>query len=558
MNKEERLKYPEPNFIRKNTKIINDGWLFSFNGKDWNKINLPYCPESKLSGIGYTDFILQCYYRKKLNVKKIESRIVIHFGAVDYRCELYINEKYIGGHVGGFTPFSFDITDALNLGDNEIYLVVHDNEINDCPSGKQSPEKDSFGCFYTRTTGIWQNVWLEYVPNEIVELVHFFPSVKNNSVMVELRTNAVGNCKIEVFYNEKVVGAFCGIVAYSDTLEILLSEKHLWKLGNGYIYDVKILFNDDEVYSYFGLRNVEYRDYEFFINDKSVFQKLVLDQGYYPDGIYTTTSERMEKDIKLALDLGFNGARLHQKVFDPQFLYLCDINGYMVWGEFPSWGCDYTDLHFLGRFLQEWEEVLERDFNHPAIVTWCPLNEVFGKKNGENYIKRDVRFIELVYNFTKNYDSTRPCIDVSGGHHGHTTDVFDVHCYDENIIKDRLLKLESKGILDFPGLYNSDEDIIYNSNLPVNLSEIGGIKFLNNSQSDNAWGYGKIESNANDFIERYENLIDILFNCKKISGFCYTQLYDVEQEENGFYFYDRSDKLSNEEKERIRKINERK
>ena len=307
------------------------------------------------------------------------------------------------------------------------------------------------------------------------------------------------------------------------------------------------------------------------LNDKPVFQKLVLDQGYYPDGIYTASDvEAMQKDIRLALDLGFNGARLHQKVFDPRFLYLCDISGYMVWGEFASWGVDYSDLHFLGQFLREWEETLARDFNHPSIVTWCPLNEVWGTWEDAKQ-KRDVRFVDLVYTFTKIYDPTRPCVDASGGHHGHETDVFDFHSYAEDAqLKAYLEDLDKKDILEIPLLYCDGEELHYVEGSPVIISESGGICFTQKEgaqqvktvnegavESEESWGYGKGESDADVFLDRYERLTDAIFECRKLSGFCYTQLYDVEQEENGLYRYDRSDKLSETQKVRMRKINSR-
>ena len=376
----ERIDYPDPNFVRERTQIINDGWQFSFDGKAWRRINVPFCPESKLSGIGHTDFIGQCFYKRTLRAEKGTGRVMLHFGAVDYRCEVYVNARRVGAHVGGFTPFAFDVTDALTEDENELYVCVSDDELRDCPSGKQSYKRQSFGCFYTRTTGIWQSVWLEFVPGVRIKQIQFYPSVERSSVLTEIHTNGCEQCSIFVYYQDRKVGEYCGRVTYRAKFDILLSESHLWELGQGRLYDVIITFGDDTVYSYFGLREIGYRGYDFVLNGRSVFQKLVLDQGYYPDGIYTAPSvQAMQRDIDLALDLGFNGARLHQKVFDPRFLYLCDKSGYMVWGEFASWGVDYSDLHFLGRFLQEWQEVLARDFNHPSIVTLCPLNEVWGR-----------------------------------------------------------------------------------------------------------------------------------------------------------------------------------
>ena len=522
----ERINYPDPNFVRERTQIINDGWQFSFDGKVWRDICVPFCPESRLSGIGHTDFIRQCFYRRTLRAERGAGRIMLHFGAVDYRCEVYVNGRRVGAHVGGFTPFAFDVTDALTEDENELYVCVYDDELRDCPSGKQSYKRQSFGCFYTRTTGIWQSVWLEFIPDVRIKQVQFYPSVERSSVLTEIHTNGCKQCNISVYYQDRKVGEYCGSVAYRAKVD---------------------------------------RGYDFVLNGRPVFQKLILDQGYYPDGIYTASSvQAMQRDIDLALDLGFNGARLHQKVFDPRFLYLCDKSGYMVWGEFASWGVDYSDLHFLGRFLQEWQEVLARDFNHPSIVTWCPLNEVWGRWE-DAAEQRDVRFVELVYDFTKAYDPTRPCVDTSGGHHGRRTDCFDVHTYaDAEELVGYVHALDVSDVLRVPLLYCAGENLPYPKGLPVNVSEFGGICFTQKDdasevgtvnegavESEAAWGYGKGEQSADAFLARYERLADILMDCCKLSGFCYTQLYDVEQETNGLMNADRTMKLAPEEYRKV-------
>lgn len=559
---------PNPIFARKKTTIINDGWGFSFDGEKWRDIILPFCPESELSGICYTGFIPVCYYKKKFTAKKCKERLFLHFGAVDYRCETYLNGSYVGGHVGGYTPFSFDITDKITDGENEIYLVVRDNEYGKAASGKQSQKEKSYGCFYTRVTGIWQNVWIEEVPEKHVEEFYFYPNTEDCSVKVNLKTNARGEYAIDVCFDGKSVGKARGSIDYAADIDVKLAEKHLWEVGKGNLYDVKIRFEEDEVESYFGLREVKYIGYDFFLSGKKTFQNLVLDQGYCPSGICTSPSEdAMQRDIDLAKELGFNGARLHQKVFDPRFLYLCDKAGYMVWGEFASWGVDYFNLDGLGQFLSEWQEVLKRDFNHPSIITWCPLNETWGDLN-DSVRKREVKFIDAIYEFTKIFDTTRPCIDVSGGHHGHGTDVYDFHCYEKPAnLKKYLDELEEHGKLEVPLLYCDGEDLKYDGKLPVNLSEYGGIAISAEAKtgevnegavvSEEKWGYGDSPDDEDGFIARFEELVDLIRKYKKISGVCYTQLYDIEQEQNGFYNYDRTDKFTKAQKERIRKANER-
>ena len=562
------FSYPNPVFIRKNTEYFNGGWFFSFDGVSYTPINVPFAPESILSGIGDTGFIKTCFYKKTFTAKKTDLKTVIHFGAVDYRCSLFLNGIYVGSHVGGYTPFEFDISDFLIDGENELRLLVSDNEQRRAPTGKQSHKDNSFGCFYTRTTGIWQNVWLEYVSTKKIRNFYFYPET-NGSIGVDVRTNGVGICEINVSFNGKTVGEFSGKVDYRKFIRIPLSENHLWEIGKGDLYDVTIRFEDDEVFSYFGLRFVEYKGRDFYLNGKKTYQKLVLDQGYYPEGVYTAPDDdALKKDIELALSLGFNGARLHQKVFDPRFLYLCDKAGYMVWGEFASWGVDYSDLGFFGRFIAEWEEVLKRDFNHPSIITWCPLNEVWGTWEDDRE-KRDVRFVDGVFDFTKKFDPTRPCVDVSGGHHGSETDVFDFHNYgDPEKIENCLKKLDDLGIVEAEHLFTADVDRPYIDGVPVNLSECGGKTISVNGDkaevsldecavtAEDSWGYGKSINDTESFIDYYNKLICAIKKCKKLSGFCYTQLYDVEQEQNGFFRYDRSDKFTEKQKATIKSIND--
>ena len=433
-----RQEHPNPQFERKTYENLNGLWGFSYGKADGRencdldlKIEVPFCPESELSGIGNTDFITDCIYTREIEVRESDTagRLVLHFGAVDYRAEVYVNGVKAGGHQGGYTAFEVDITPFVRVGKNRITVGVHDDVCENVPSGKQSAKRDSFGCFYTRVTGLWQTVWLERTPVDYIKSVKFFPDVSGCSVKAELITEGKAHTQISVFYCGRCVGSAQGDGYYRQSYEIKLSEKHLWEIGNGRLYDVVISFGKDEVKSYFGLRDVRYEGRKFLLNGKSVFQRLVLDQGYYPDGVYTAPStEAMKRDIELALSLGFNGARLHQKVFEQRFLYECDKAGYIVWGEYASWGVVYEHLEALGQFIGEWRETVEQYFNHPSVITWCPLNETW-ENLGDKGKTRDVRFVEAVYAVTKLLDPTRPCVDVSGGYHGRFTDLFDFHCY---------------------------------------------------------------------------------------------------------------------------------
>ncbi len=578
-----RAEHPNPQFQRDSFQCLNGPWEFRFgSGEGWintplpEQIEVPFCPEAALSGIGKTDFIDNCVYSKVIRVAPADltGRLVLHFGAVDYEAAVYVNGQHVTTHVGGYTAFEADITSAARPGDNRVTVVAHDDMRENIPSGKQSRKRHSFGCFYTRTTGIWQSVWLERTPKAYIKSVRFFPDLESCAVRVELETEGGGSARVQVFFDGENMGEAGGEVAFRHSFTVPLAEKHLWELGKGNLYQVVLSFGEDRVKSYFGLRKVEYQGRNFLLNGQRVFQRLVLDQGYYVDGIYTAPSvELMRQDIQRGMALGFNGARLHQKVFEQRFLYECDRAGYMVWGEFPSWGVEYEKLDFLGRFISQWSEAVEQYFNHPAIITWCPLNEAWSSLLDPRKV-RDVRFVESVYAVTKTLDPTRPCVDTSGGYHGRYTDVFDFHCYgSEKELDDCLSRLEREDLLTVDTLYPPDsaqEQIRCRGEIPVSASEFGGIAYSEcgedccdlNQRTDktaavttqSSWGY-RVCTDEAAFVDQSQRLTRRLLGCSKLSGFCYTQLYDVEQEENGLFTYPRQPKFSQAAMQHIAQCN---
>lgn len=552
-------KHPNPIFARKDYRLLNGMWQFDCVDID-DKLNcdlsenilIPYCPESKMSGIGRAVPDRIIYSRLvEIEERDLSGRLVLHFGAVNYNANVYINGKLACTHNGGYTPFSVDIAKLCVVGTNRITVLVENNVSLNTPSGKQSAKGYSYGCFYTKCSGIWQSVWLEHTPENYIEDAKFYPDVDNCSVTAKVRIHNEGDVSLNIYFDGVKVGSASDHVKCEHTFNIKLAEKHIWDINRGNLYEVEIIHGDDTVYTYFGLRNVCYDGYKFLLNGKSVFQRLVLDQGYYFDGNYTGTDEEFLFDIHASLDLGFNGARLHQKLFDPRYLYLCDKMGFMVWGEFPSWGIRYSDLSGLGTFMGEWSEAVERDFNHPSIITWCPLNETWYDLDEPHRI-RDVRFIESVYALTKSLDSTRPCVDVSGGFHGRYTDLYDFHCYESSELLAKRIADIGKGVLEIPMLYAEDRsqesELRYPLGAPLNASEIGGIAFSANTAARaisevDAWGYTKLDGEE-DFVTEYLKIIGCIIDNPYISGLCYTQLYDIEQEQNGFFTYDRKPKLS--------------
>ncbi len=573
-----RPEFPNPQFERKNWINLNGEWEFeldlSASGEDReffkresfnDKITVPFCPESDLSGIGYKDFIPCVWYRKEIDIPSDwkGKHILLHFGAVDYHAKLYVNGESACEHKGGYTPFYCDITKYLKEENNSVILCVYDDiRSHNQPAGKQSAKAYSHGCYYTRTTGIWQTVWMEAVGENYIKNFKIFPDVADSLINIEVELSpfaAFGKITAKALYEGKEVGFVSReIMSNSTTMILNLSEKHLWEVGKGNLYDLILTYECDgeiydTVYSYFGLREVALTRKGMYINGKFTYGRFVLDQGFYPDGIYTApTDQALKKDIQDSMALGFNGARMHEKVFDPRYIYHADMLGYMTWGEYANWGLDITDAGQIQHFLPEWIEAVERDFNHPSIIGWCPFNETwnFNGKEQANSVIKDT------YLITKALDKTRPCIDTSGNFHV-MTDIYDYHDYmqDPETMRELLKKLDEGEVLDqvrrneLKLRPNAKPRQSWNGE-PLFCSEYGGIKWDMDALVEGidkeqkiSWGYGDGPKTEEEFIERYKGLLEAILEREEISMFCYTQLYDVEQERNGLLTYDRKMKF---------------
>ena len=551
-----RSEYPKPQFMRENWLNLNGEWQFEIDNsnsgeerklfneaQDFSlKINVPFCPESKLSGVENVDFMNSVLYKREFEIteKQLEGRVVLHFGAVDYKTTVYINGNKCGSHKGGYVSFSFDITDYAVLGKNTVTVhAMDDTRSRMIPSGKQSEKYSSWGCYYTRTTGIWQTVWLEFLPEAHIKSVKYVTDINNTTVNINAVLCGSGTFIAEAFYEGVSMGKAQVVSSGGNAnITINLAEKHLWEIGNGRLYDLVLTFGEDRVQSYFGLRDIRLDGKKFLINGKSVFQRLVLDQGFYPDGIYTAPSDQeLCADIKRSQALGFNGARLHEKVFEERFLYHCDKLGYIVWGEYPNWGLDHSYADSIYAILPEWLEEIDRDFNHPSIIGWCPLNETWDQNGRKQYDE----MLALVYKATKAADSTRPCIDTSGNYHV-VTDIYDLHDYEQNpdVFASHYEPLGNSNVFDFFSAFKDRQR--YDGKMPFFVSEYGGIGWSVNE----GWSYGNAPKSAEEFIERFKGLTDALLDNENMFGFCYTQLTDVEQEQNGLYTYDRKPKFDTE------------
>jgi len=546
-----RSEHPKPQCMREDWLNLNGEWQFEIdrgNSGEARKlyedavtlnsvITVPFCPQSKLSGVQDVDFMSSVWYKRTVELTEAQAsgKVYLHFGAVDYLSTVYVNGVRCGGHKGGYVSFKVDVTDHVHAGVNTICVHAEDDERSRLiPCGKQSQEYYSHGCDYTRTTGIWQTVWMEFLPVTHIEKVKYLTDAEAGILTVIADLCGAATLTVKATFEGKDCGSASVV---SDGRQVVLTlpltEKHLWEIGKGGLYDLILTYGEDTVKSYFGLRSIDYRDRKFFLNGKSVFQRLVLDQGFNPDGIYTAPSDaELEADIDRSVAMGFNGARLHEKVFEERFLYHADRKGYIVWGEYPNWGLDHSYADCIYGILPEWLEEVERDFNHPAIVGWCPFNETWdqhGRKQCDDVLA-------LVYYATKAADPTRPCIDTSGNYHV-VTDVYDVHDYaqDPKVLASHFEDPAEMGTMS-NGIGRRQH---YDGHTPFFVSEYGGIRW---SDKD-GWGYGNAPKTEEEFLSRLKGLTDVLLDNPNIFAYCYTQLTDVEQEQNGLYTYDRKAKF---------------
>ena len=575
-----RPEYPRPQFRRPDWTNLNGEWRFAFDDEDaglaqgWHRVSaenlrsagspfdrtimVPFCYQSRLSGIGDTSFHDVVWYARTFDPSPGEH-LLLHFGAVDYRASVWVNGTQVASHEGGHTPLGADVTPVIGEGENVIVVRAEDPSRDaTIPRGKQYWKEESEGIFYTRTTGIWQTVWLEPVSERHIDFLRLTPDVDAARVDVEVTVEG-----FEPGLSLRVVVTLRGETVVDDRVELrapvverslpLLSRgaapetphlsewPALWTPEHPNLYDLGLELLDgggqalDVVESYFGMRKIEAKGGKVLLNNRPCYQRLVLDQGYFPDGLLTAPADDdLRRDIEFAKAMGFNGARKHQKVEDPRWLYWADRLGFLVWGEMAN-AYQYSP-DYVRRITSEWQEAVRRDYNHPCIVAWVPMNE----RGGVPELASDpaqVDHLLTLYHLTRSLDRTRLVVSNDGWEHA-LTDLCTIHDYGSaGDLSSRYATPESsvsarpaKRPIYAPGHGYRGE--------PILISEFGGIAF----SGEEGWGYSTV-ADAVEFLERYEALMTALQQSETVRGFCYTQLTDVEQETNGLLTYEREPKV---------------
>jgi len=534
-----RPEYPRPSLRRRDWINLNGEWRFAFDQPTFDRaILVPFAYQSALSGIGRPDLHDTVWYARRFVAPDADC-LLLHFGAVDYRATVFINDVEVGRHEGGHTPFSIDITSALRPGDNEL-VVRADDPATDrtIPRGKQFWGERPEGIFYTATTGIWQTVWLEPLSQLHITSLRLRPTLDQGSLDFEVATSGpFAQVDLAISLRGRSVGGFGGVPGQGC---VTLAEVVPWAPESPVLYAVTARLLDeagselDRVESYFGLRTIEARDGHVHLNGEPYTQRLVLDQGYFPGGWYTAASDAdLRRDIELAKAFGFNGARKHQKVEDPRWLYWADRLGFLVWAEMPNFH-EHSAVAEQ-RLINELTAAIERDRDHPSVVAWVPLNESFGFTRP---LKDDVLATLLVrlYRLAHHLDGTRPVVSNDGWEHA-LTDLCTLHDYGPPAdLRQRYRSLATA--LDPPGrpLPPYLPGYQYRGE-PVLVTEFGGVAL----RADAGWNYGRAAS-ADELVRTYADMMSALLQ-GPVDGFCYTQLADIQQERNGLLSFDRRPKV---------------
>lgn len=571
-----RPEFPRPDFERSDWLNLNGEWQFEFDDenigelKDWQskksfsrKIIVPFCFQSEMSGINNKSLHEVMWYKREFilpdNFKG--KRVILNFGAVDFYAKVWVNNIYVGCHRGGHVSFKMEISRYISERNNEIVVRVEDKYETVQPRGKQYWKEIPDRCWYTATSGIWQMVWLEAVGETYIDRVKFTPDIDKSSVHTEIfldKAPKEGRVNLKIRYQGSEVRNVSfdvkdRITQFTVSIkeEDYIDEKHYWYPHSPNLYDVELELiegnkKSDCVKSYFGMRKISVEDDQILLNNKPYYQKLILDQGYWIESLLTPPSdEAIIYDIEMTKKMGYNGARKHQKIEDPRYYYWADKLGLIVWGEMPS--AYHFNSEEIENVVKEWTDFINRDYNHPCIVTWVPLNESWGVRN--IFIdKKQQDFAVALYYLTKALDGTRLVSTNDGWEQVHS-DICGIHDYiargEDFTEKYEDKEAAMKGSIGHRKIYAQGNAY---KGQPIIITEFGGIAF----EGKDGWGYNGTVKNEESFLERFNSITSAIKNMPYIQGYCYTQLTDVMQEVNGMMTADRKMKV---DIEAVRNIN---
>lgn len=556
--------YPRPQFVRKEWVNLNGKWAFGF-GEETNKeralsgnlpreIVVPFSYETEKSGIGDTGWHSTVWYARSFYGKKGKRTILVFEGA-DYQTEVFINGQFVGTHKGAYSRFSFDVTDFLREGENMLAVRCTDENRPEQVRGKQRWERESFGCHYVQTTGIWKSVWLEYVEEVHLSSLKITPDLSDYSVRFDFGINAPADdveVRFDISFSGKKVQSVSALACDNEnsvSAKIssgkLTYQVALWSHVKPELYDLEITVYKrgkqvDRVGSYFALRDYTVKGNKILLNGHPFYARLLLDQGYWKEsGLTPPDEEALVRDIELCKQMGFNGVRKHQKTEDERFFYYADILGFTVWCELPSnhWQSDETAM----QITDEWFRIVKQNYNHPSLVTWVVFNESWGVRN---ILKNRAQsnLATGLYYLTKSIDPMRPVISNDGWEHA-ISDILTLHDYEQDADKlfaryatiDKITEGSSLNAQPLPFA----EGYSYGGQ-PIVMSEFGGTAYMRDEKK--GWGYGNSVRSDEEFLTRFGDLVGAIDKLD-ISGFCYTQITDVQQEINGLLHEDRSPKV---------------
>jgi beta-galactosidase/beta-glucuronidase len=565
--------YPRPQLRRKQWMPLNGSWEFAIDEAAtvrnpgqvaWDRtIQVPFAPETKASGVNYTGFFRACWYRRTFEVPAFgkDERVILHFGAVDYQATVWVDGARATEHQGGYTPFQVDVTDHLRAeGPHEIVVRAYDDPADLAkPRGKQDWQLEPHSIWYPRTSGIWQTVWLEVVPDTRIGNLRWTANLERWELFLDAQIISHGRSDLRISVKLRVGDELLA----DDTYRVIAGEVHrriafsdpgiddsrnhlLWSPERPTLVEAEIDLwgmrgeHIDTVYSYTALRAIAIQGDRLVLNGRPIDLRLVLDQGYWPEGGQTADDAALRKDVELAKAMGFNGVRKHQKLESPRYLYWADKLGLLVWAEMPS-AYRFT-VDSVERLTREWMEAMARDVSHPCIIAWVPFNESWGVPNLPDS-RPERNYVQALYHLTKTFDPTRPVIG-NDGWESVATDLIGIHDYDADVerierryhaeeVRLRLFNHERPG-----GRVLTLEPHLKDHEHPIILSEFGGIALVEND----TWGYSRVGS-PKELEVRYKALLDTVHKLDLLSGFCYTQFADTYQEANGLLYANREPKF---------------